>query len=181
MAIKAKRARTRRTPVSLESIERRICIIRGEKVMIDGELAALYDVLTKNLNKAVRRNPTRFPPDFMFQLTEEETENLRFQIGTSRWGGRRYRPYAFTEHGVAMLSSVLKSARAVQMNILIIRAFLRMRELLASHRHLASRVEKLEANQRRHASLINVLVDEIGRLKKVPETPKRRIGFKTDI
>jgi hypothetical protein len=89
-------------------------------------------------------------------------------------------PYAFSEHGVAMLSSVLKSARAVQMNILIIRAFLRMRELLASHRNLAARVEKLEANQRRHSSVINILADEIGQMKKVSETPKRRIGFKAD-
>jgi hypothetical protein len=118
----------------------------------------------------------------MFQLTPKEAEGLRLQNATSNTnrGGRRYRPYAFTEHGVAMLSSVLKSARAVQMNILIIRAFLRMRELLASHRNLATRVEKLEANQRRHSSVINILADEIGQMKKLPETPKRRIGFKAD-
>jgi hypothetical protein len=119
----------------------------------------------------------------MFQLTLEETDSLRLQIATSksRHGGRRYRPYAFTEHGVAVLSSVLKSARAVQMNILIIRAFLRMRELLSSHKNLAARVERLETNQKRHSSVINILADEIVKMKKVPEMAKRRIGFKTDM
>lgn len=177
MAIKAKRARTRRTPVSLESIERRICIIRGEKVMIDGELAALYDVLTKNLNKAVRRNPTRFPPDFMFQLTEEETENLRFQIGTSRWGGRRYRPYAFTEHGVAMLSSVLNSPRAVQVNIRIIRAFIQLRETLATHKDLARKIEDLQRQQKEHGDQLGTVYSMVKSLILPPTLPKKRIGF----
>ena len=120
--------------VSVESIERRIYLIRGHKVMFDSDLAQLYQVETKNLNKAVRRNLNRFPEDFMFQLGKEEFDNLRFQFGTSSlgYGGRRYLPYAFTEHGVAMLSSVLNSGRAVQMNILIIRAFIRMRDMLGT-------------------------------------------------
>lgn len=165
-----------------ELIERHIYLIRGQKVMLDSDLAKLYQVLTKNLNLAVRRNQERFPDDFMFQLTAEEAQSLRLQNATSKVsrGGRRYHPYCFTEHGVAMLSSVLSSARAVQMNILIVRAFLRMRELLASHKNLAARVEKLEMNQKRHASVINILADEIDQMKQVPETPKRRIGFKTD-
>ena len=121
-----------RLPVPVAMIERRIYFIRGQKVMLDSDLADLYQVLTKNLNLAVRRNIGRFPEDFMFQLTPEEYENLRLQFATSNVGrgGRRYLPYAFTEHGVAMLSSVLNSERAVQMNILIIRAFVKMREIL---------------------------------------------------
>jgi len=137
-------------------------------------------VLTKNLNKAVNRNIERFPEDFMFQLTKEEFDNLRFQIGTSSsgYGGRRYLPYVFTEHGVAMLSSVLNSARAVEMNILIIRAFIKLRELIASHKDLADRIEKLEANQDQHASVINILAEEIDNLKlPPPESPRKRIGF----
>src|SRR5258708_27811391 len=121
-------------PIPVELIARRIYRIRDEKVMLDSDLAELYQVLTKNLNLAVRRNRERFPADFMFQLTKEETESLRLQIATSNVGrgGRRYQPYAFTEHGVAMLSSVLRSDRAVQMNILIVRAFIKIRELLAT-------------------------------------------------
>jgi phage regulator Rha-like protein len=185
-----------RLPVPIELIERRIYLIRGQKVMLDADLAELYQVETKALNRAVHRNIERFPEDFMFQLTKAEAETLRLQIATSKGeaqplryqigtskpgrGGRRYLPYAFTEHGVAMLSSVLKSARAVQMNILIIRAFVKMRELLASHKDLAARVEKLEANQKRHTSVINILADEIDQMKKLPDPSKRRIGFKTD-
>jgi hypothetical protein len=117
-----------------ELIERRIYLIRGRKVMLDADLATLYQVATKALNQAVRRNSERFPEDFMFQLTPEEAEALRSQFVTSNIGrgGRRYLPYVFTEHGVGMLSSVLSSPRAVQMNIQIIRAFIRMREILAT-------------------------------------------------
>src|SRR5467141_1520665 len=139
-----------RLQVPAELIERRIYLTRGQKVMLDADLADLYQVLTKNLNKAVARNRDRFPEDFMFQLTAEEAESLRFQFGTSHEGrgGRRYLPYAFTELGVAMLSSVLNSARAVQMNILIMRAFVKLREVLASHQALARKIEKLEATQK---------------------------------
>jgi phage regulator Rha-like protein len=176
-------------PVPIELIERRIYLIRGHKVMLDSDLAELYQVLTKNLNKAVARNPERFPGDFMFQLTAEEAESLRFQIGTSNEGrgGRRYLPYAFTEHGVAMLSSVLHSQRAVQMNILIIRAFVKLRELLATHKELADRIEKLEAGQRDHAIAISLVAQDVENLAssvkrefrklKSPSRQKSRIGF----
>jgi len=147
--------------------------------MLDADLAELYQVATKALNQQVRRNVVRFPGDFMFQLTLDEAANLRSQFATSSWGGRRTPPYAFTEHGVAMLSSVLNSERAVQMSILIIRAFVKMRELLASHRNLAARVEKLEASHNRHASVINLLTEDIEDLKRPPAEPaRRRIGFR---
>ena len=130
--------------------------------------------------EAVKRNLNRFPEDFMFQLTPEETGALTSQIAIPKKGrgGRRTRPYVFTEHGVAMLSSVLNSERAVQMNILIVRAFVKMRELLASHKNLAARVE-LESAQKKHGSIIAVLAEEIEEMKRLPEPHKRRIGFKT--
>ena len=131
--------------------------------MLDSDLANLYQVETKNLNKAINRNRTRFPEDFMFQLTAEEWESLRFQSGTSNpgRGGRRYLPYAFTEHGVVMLSSVLSSERAVQMNIAIVRAFVQLRELLATNKDFAVRLEQLEASLDQHVSVINSLAEEI--------------------
>jgi ORF6N domain len=169
-------------PVPASLIERRIYLIRGQKVMLDSDLAEIYEVGTKVLNQAVRRKLDRFPQDFMFQLTSEESESLRSQIVTSNVsrGGRRYLPYAFTEHGVAMLSSVLGSERAVHMNILIVRAFVRMRELLASHKDLAARVDQVEATQYQHGSIIGVLAEEIDEIKRLPDPPKRRIGFKAD-
>jgi phage regulator Rha-like protein len=115
--------------------------------MLDADLATLYQVATQNLNKAVRRNLDRFPDDFMFQLTKEELENLRFQTGTSRWGGRRYQPCAFTERGVAMLSSVLNSKRAVQVDLRIIRAFILLRETLATHKILRAKSRNYNANR----------------------------------
>lgn len=123
-------------------IDRRIYFIRNQKVMLDSDLAELYQVETKALNRAVKRNPDRFPEDFMFQITKEESKNLRFQFGTSssEYGGRRYLPYAFTEHGVAMLSAVLNSERAVRMSILIVRAFVKLREVLAGNKELARKV-----------------------------------------
>jgi hypothetical protein len=161
-----------------EVVERRIHLIRGQKVILDADLAELYRVTTGNLNLAVRRNTERFPEDFMFQLTEAEFENLRLQSATSRWGGRRYQPYAFTEHGVTMLCSVLSSPHAVQMNILVVRAFVKLREVLANHKDLAVRIERIEAGQEQHASVINILAEEIEGLKQLPaEPPKRRIGF----
>ena len=129
-------------------IERRIYLIRGQKVMLDTDLAMLYHVPTFRLNEAVKRNRQRFPKDFMFQLSKTEAESLtsHFAMSKSGRGGRRTVPYAFTELGVAMLSSVLNSERAVQMNILIMRAFVKLRDMLASHKDLATRMEKLEAN-----------------------------------
>lgn len=166
--------------VPIEFIERRIFLIRGQKVMLDSDLAALYQVTTGNLNLAVRRNAARFPEDFMFQLTRAEFQDLRLQFAMSSWGGRRYPPFAFTEQGVAMLSSVLGSERAVQMNILIVRAFLKMRELLANHAELAARVGQLETGQKRHGSVINLLATEIEKLKIPPPSPRRRIGFQPE-
>lgn len=126
-------------------IENKIYKIRGQKVMLDFDLAEMYQVETKNLNKAVKRNIERFPEDFMFQLTSEEMANLRFQIGTSSWGGTRYLPFAFTEQGVAMLSGILRSPQAVEVNINIMRAFVHMRQYLLSH---VSRQELDELKQR---------------------------------
>lgn len=166
--------------VPAEVVERRIYLIRGEKVMIDSDLAELYQVTTGNLNLAVRRNAERFPSDFMFQLSEGEVANLILQSARSRWGGRRKRPYVFTEHGVAMLSAVLRSHRAVEMSILIVRAFVKLREMVASNRELALRMQSLEAAQRDHASVINILVTEIEDLKMLPPPPARRIGFPAD-
>ena len=152
--------------------------------MLDSDLAKLYEVPTKRLNEAVRRNSNRFPDDFMFQLTQEELANWRSQIATSNPAakmGLRRPPYAFTEHGVAMLSSVLNSPRAVQMNILIIRAFVRLRELLATHKDLARRMEHVEATQKQRTSIITSVVEEINKLKRAPALPlKRRIGFAPD-
>jgi hypothetical protein len=168
------------TALAPEYIARQIYIIRGQKAMLDTDLAILYGISTKQLNQAVKRNSMRFPDDFMLQLTEKEEENLRSQIVTSnaKRGGRKYLPYAFTEQGVAMLSSVLRSERAVQMNITIIRAFVQLRNLLASNKDLAARMEKLEAKQTRHSSIIEILAEEISALKSPPPVPaKRRIGY----
>jgi phage regulator Rha-like protein len=176
-----------RLPVVPELIQRRIYLFRGEKVMLDADLAELYNVPTKALNLAVRRNADRFPADFMFQLAPEEFENLRFQNETSSWGGRRYAPFAFTEHGVAMLSSVLKSKRAVQMNIVIVRAFMKLRQMLATHKDLARKMELLESKQRDQAALLSIVIKDIENLEKSvahgfrslqsPRRRKPRIGF----
>lgn len=163
--------------VPIGGIERRIYLIRAQKVMLDSDLAGLYQVTTGNLNLAVRRNQSRFPGDFMFQLTKEEADSLLLQTARAKKGrgGRQTPPYAFTEHGVAMLSSVLNSERAVQMNILIVRTFVQIRELLAHDRDLAVRVEKLEANQKDHRSIIAILAAEIDELKRLPDPKTKRI------
>jgi hypothetical protein len=168
---------SRASVVRAASIERRIYFIRGQKVMIDTDLATLYRVPTKVFNQAVRRNMLRFPADFMFQLTSEETENLRSQIVTSSWGGRRYMPFVFTEQGVAMLSSVLKSDRAIQVNIAIMRAFVKLRELLATHRELAQRLQALERKFQRHDGQIREVFDAIRALLG-SQPDKRPIGFR---
>lgn len=169
-------------PVSVRMIERRIYMIRGHKVMLDSDLAELYQVPTKNLNLAVRRNRTRFPEDFMFQLTSHEAESLRLQFATSKAGrgGRRYLPYVFTEQGVAMLSSVLSSERAVMVNIAIMRAFVRLRELLASNREVASKLLAMERTQKEHSAHISAIWKAIQKLIEPAPSPKRRIGFATD-
>jgi hypothetical protein len=163
----------------VELIERRIYLMRGIKVMLDAHLAELYQVPTFRLNEAVKRNRNRFPEDFMLRLTKEEAESLTSQNAMSKGrGGRRTLPYVFTEHGVAILSSVLTSDRAVYMNISIIRAFVRLREMLAIHKDLSGRMENLETTQKQHSSVITIVVDEIKKLRAAPPpAPKRRIGY----
>jgi hypothetical protein len=175
-----KSSHTEITIIPVEQIAQRIYVIRGVKVMLDTDLAVLYQVQTFRLNEAVKRNRDRFPDDFMFQLTAEETESLTSQFAMSNKGrgGRRTSPYAFTEHGVAMLSAVLNSDRAVQMSILIVRAFVKLRELLATNKDLAARLEILEQSHDHHASVINILAAEIDALKQLPpEPPRKPIGF----
>jgi len=157
-------------------VERRILLIRGQKVMLDADLAKLYGVPTKSLNLAVKRNAERFPEDFMFQLTGDEAAGLRFHFETSKSGrgGRRYRPYAFTEQGVAMLSSVLRSLRAVQVNIAIMRTFVRLREMLLSHADLA---RKLAALENKYDAQFKVVFDAIRELMQPSTPPRREIGF----
>jgi hypothetical protein len=145
--------------------------------MLDADLAALYQVETKALVRAVKRNAERFPADFMFQLSEDEFENLRLHSGTSSsWGGRRYLPYAFTEQGVAMLSSVLRSARAVRVNIEIMRAFVRLRQMLASHGELA---RKLAALEKKYDAQFKVVFDAIRELMAPPTASRKKIGFRS--
>jgi hypothetical protein len=157
-------------------IERTILVIRGQKVMLDSDLADLYQVPVKRFNEQVARNRDRFPEDFMFQLSVEEHVNLRSQFATSSWGGRRYPPYAFTEQGVAMLSSVLKSPRAVQVNIEIMRAFVRLREMLQTNKDLA---RKLDALETKYDSQFKVVFQAIRELMTPRPKPRKQIGFRT--
>lgn len=172
----------RRSPVSAERIEHSIYLIRGQRVMLDSDLAVLYGVATKRLNEQVRRNLKRFPPDFVFQLTAEETESLRSQIATSKIGrgGRRYPPYAFTEHGAVMLAGVLNSPRAVVTSIFVVRAFVRLREMVATHKELAAKIAKLERKVGVHDESIRSLVATIRQLITPAPAKKRRIGFKPE-
>jgi len=164
------------TLVPMERIERAIIVVRGEKVMLDSELAEIYGVETKALNRAVKRNESRFPSDFMFQLTPEEAESLRCQTGTSNEGrgGRRYLPYAFTEHGALMLANVLNSERAAQTSVQVVRAFVKLRQMLASNAELA---RKLAAMEKKYDAQFKVVFDAIRQLMSPPEKPKREIGF----
>ena len=168
-------------PTQPEAISSRIHVIRNMKVMFDFDIAELYGVPTKALNQGVKRNVERFPGDFMFQLSKEELENWRSQIVTSNFAvrmGLRRPPYAFTEHGVTMLASVLKSDQAVQMSIRIVRAFVQLREMIFTQKELALRVNYIELEQANHASVINMLAEEIDALKlPPPKTSKRSIGF----
>lgn len=161
--------------IPTERIEKAILLIRGQKVMLDADLAALYGVETKFLVRAVKRNIDRFPADFMFQLSKEEFDDLRFHSGTSNGrGGRRYVPYVFTEQGVAMLSSVLRSPRAIQVNIEIMRAFIRLRRMLASTAELA---KKLDALEKKYDAQFKDVFEAIRQLMKPPEPKRRAIGF----
>jgi ORF6N domain-containing protein len=170
----------RKTPESTVSylpIERHIHVLRGQKVMLDSDLAELYGVETRRLNEAVKRNVERFPATFMFRLTDAEAATMRSQIATSSKRKIKNQPLAFTEHGVVMLSSVLNSARVVQMSILVVQAFVRMRELIAANKDIAIRVEKLEHSHRQTSSIIEVLVGEIDSMKTLPSPSKRKIAF----
>jgi hypothetical protein len=160
-------------------IEHKIFLIRGHKVMLDVDLADLYGVETGALNRAVKRNLERFPIGFMFQLSQQEKDRLRCQTGISKLGrgGRRYLPYAFTEHGVCMLSSVLSSKRAIQVNIAIINTFVRLREMLAGNAVLTRKLEELET---KYDHQFKVVFDAIRQLMIPPEPPRRRIGFQRD-
>lgn len=159
------------------TLEERIIAVRGLRVMLDSDLAELYSVSTKALVQAVKRNMPRFPADFMFQLRLDECIALRSHSVTSNGrGGRRYRPYVFTEQGIAMLSGVLRSDRAVRVNIEIMRAFVRLRTMLGGHADLARRLDDLE---QKYDTQFRVVFDAIRALMKVPDPPKRRIGFQT--
>lgn len=164
--------------IPADVIESRILFLRNKKVMLDSDLAELYGVETSNLNKAVKRNMDRFPEDFMFQLTKDESDALTFQTGMSKTqgrGGRRYLPYAFTEQGVAMLSSVLRSKRAVQVNIAIMRAFVKLREMIASHKDLARKLEELE---KQYDAQFQVVFEAIHSLMEPSNSPRNKIGFR---
>jgi len=164
--------------IPIERIAQRIRHLRGEKVLFDSDLAQLYSVTTGNLNKAVNRNRHRFPSDFMFQLTAEEAKRLIFQFGISKSrGGRRHMPYAFTEQGVAMLSSVLNSERAVKVNIAIMRAFVKLRRTLETNRELARKFSELERRVGKHDEEISAILEAIRQLMAPAEKPRREIGF----
>ena len=167
--------------VQQEVIENKIHLIRGHKVMLDRDLARLYGVPTKRLKEQVNRNIRRFPVDFMFELTMQEFEILRSQIATSRWGGERYLPYVFTEQGVAMLSSVLTSPRAIEVNIAIMRAFVRLRTIISAHKELAEKLRELERKIGRHDKEIIAIFEVIKQLAEpLTERKKRRIGFRIE-
>ncbi len=167
------------------NIAQQIYFIRGEKIMLDFDLAFMYGVATKRLKEAVRRNIESFPDDFMFALTGEEMENLRSQIATSslngrktEWGGTRYAPMAFTEQGVAMLSGVLKSKRAREVNISIMRTFVRMRKLIDTHKELAAQLKKLESRLDKNDEAIDTIFEAIRQLMQPPNPPRNKIGYK---
>ncbi|HEY6260431.1 MAG TPA: ORF6N domain-containing protein [Nitrospiraceae bacterium] len=164
--------------VPRERIEQTILLIRGHNVMLDSDLAQLYGVTVGRLNEGVKRNENRFPSDFMFQLTKAEFENLKSQIAisSSKWGGRRHAPYVFTEQGVAMLSSVLRSKRAIEVNIAIMRTFVRLREMISSNKVLARRLTDLE---KKYDGQFQVVFEAIRELMAEPTPKSRRIGFKT--
>jgi hypothetical protein len=166
-----------------EVIMSKIYLIRGQKVMLDSDLAELYDVETKQLKRAVRRNINRFPEDFMFELSDNEFSNLRSQFGTSNWGGIRYAPMVFTEQGVAMLSSVLSSERAITVNILIIRIFTKMRAILSTHNEILQKLEQLEKKDIEHDDKIMLIFEylkqfEQTKQQELEQKNRRKIGYK---
>ena len=164
--------------IPIQQVAKAIRFVREERVLLDFDLARLYGVSTGNLNKAVRRNRDRFPVDFMFQFSAEETKSLKFQLGISKGrGGRRHFPYAFTEQGVAMLSSVLNSERAVKVNIAIIRAFVKLRQTLETNRELSHKFSELEKRVDKHDEEIGAILEAIRQLMAPSEKPRCEIGF----
>mgnify|MGYP003665360843 FL=1 len=165
-----------------EIITNKIYLIRNQKVMIDKDLAELYQVETKQLKRQVRRNIERFPEDFMFELTKQEFDNLRSQFGTSNWGGNRYAPLVFTEQGVAMLSSVLNSPTAIKVNIQIIRVFTKIREMLTDNLSVKLEIEEIKKKLSNHSKNIELVFNYLDELieKKDNEKPRKEIGYKAD-
>lgn len=162
----------------VEDIATRIHVVRGHRVILDADLALLYGVAAKRVNEQVRRNLKRFPPDFMFQLENQEFAILRSQFATSSWGGRRYLPLAFTEHGALMAASILNSAHAIEVSVYIVRAFVQMREALVAHKEIGKRLDELERKVGTHDRAIGQILEALRQLTRPPETPKRRrIGF----
>lgn len=160
-------------------VETRIVFLRQQRVILDSDLAELYGVPVRQLNQQVKRNPGRFPSDFVFQISRKEQGILRSQIVISRmaWGGRRYLPYVFTEHGATMAATVLNSRQAIEMSLFVVRAFIRLREMLATNRQLAAKVDELDKKLQTHDSTIRGLIQAIRDLS-APEAPvRRRIGF----
>jgi hypothetical protein len=167
--------------ISTEALAERIVVIRGQRVLLDADLAALYEVETRVFNQAVSRNLRRFPPDFMFQLTDEEFKNLISQSVTSSWGGRRKLPLAFTEHGAIMAASVLNSDRAVEMSVYVVRAFVQLRAVLLDHKALADKLTALERRVSHHDNSLAEVIDAIRALMAQPKPTNRPIGFTADV
>ena len=170
--------------MELSIIQKKIFVIRGQRVMLDRHLSEMYGVPTKSLNLAVKRNKKRFPPDFMFQLNVEEFENLRFQFETSSWGGTRHLPFAFTEHGITMLSSVLRSDTAINVNISIVRAFIFLKQYNNDLKLLQKRIEELESHFNRKIDNINEVIEFLlEKPEPIPakQKPRKKIGFKLPI
>ena len=176
------RNRKRSAPLAIETVASRIVTLRGEKVLLDADLAALYGVETRRLNEQVQRNRKRFPRDFIFRLTRRERDNLMSQIATSSWGGRRKLPYVFTEHGAIQAATILNTHRAVEVSVYVVRAFVQLRGVLATHSQLAKRLDELETRIERkldtHDKVITGILDAIRRMMTPPDPkPRSRIGF----
>lgn len=167
-----------RPVITDERVINKIYLIRGQKVMLDEDLAELYQETTKRLNEQVRRNKERFPKDFMFPLTKKEFENLKLQIATSSWGGRRSLPYVFTEQGVAMLSSVLNSNTAIRVNIQIIRIFTKMREIMLTNKDILLQLQKIEKKLGEHDEQLYMVFEHLKQLISPEQPPRLRIGFR---
>jgi hypothetical protein len=167
--------------LSPEALAGRIVVIRGQRVLLDSDLAALYEVETRRLNEQIKRNMGRFPVDFMFQLTSDEFANLKSQFATSSWGGRRKLPLAFTEHGAIMAASVLNSDRAVEMSVYVVRAFVQLRAVLLDHKALADKLAALERRVSHHDNSLTEVIDAIRALMAQPKPANRPIGFTADV